>query len=156
MNLTRNCPIEIGDILYTAVGSYGNAAMVRDRTPFLFQRHVAHIKLDKERLDPGFLEILLESRALRRQADRVAKGVAQKTVTLADLKGFSVICPPLKLQNAFTARIAEVNKLKSTYSVHLSSLDALFASLQRLAFRGDLILRSAERTDSEAELVLAG
>ena len=148
-NLTRYCPIEYGDVLYTAVGSYGNAAMVRDHRPFLFQRHIAHIKPDGSRLDPGFLEILLESRALRRQADRVAKGVAQKTVTLADLKAFSVICPPLKLQSVFTARIAEINKLKSIYRAHLSKLEGLFASLQGCYFRGEM---SAARVVPELEL----
>jgi type I restriction enzyme S subunit len=34
--LNRRCPVEIGDILYTIVGSYGNAAMVETEHPFPF------------------------------------------------------------------------------------------------------------------------
>jgi type I restriction enzyme, S subunit len=46
--LTARCPIEFGDVLYTIVGSYGNAAMVRTHEPFCFQRHIAHLNR------PGF------------------------------------------------------------------------------------------------------
>jgi len=42
--LNRRCPVEPGDILYTAVGSYGVAVPVTDEPPFSFQRHIAHIK----------------------------------------------------------------------------------------------------------------
>jgi type I restriction enzyme S subunit len=119
--LTRNCPIEVGDVLYTAVGSYGNSAVVREDTPFLFQRHVAQIKPDHSKLDPQFLEVLLESPAIRRQADRVAKGVAQKTVTLSDLKDFLIICPPLSLQRAFANRVRAVDALKADLRTHLQN-----------------------------------
>src|SRR5438128_425441 len=32
--LTRRCPIDLGDILYTIVGSYCNAAVVEEGRPF--------------------------------------------------------------------------------------------------------------------------
>jgi type I restriction enzyme S subunit len=41
--LTRRCPIEVGDILYSTVGSYGVPAVVRSPRRFAFQRHIAHI-----------------------------------------------------------------------------------------------------------------
>jgi len=83
--LTRNCTIEIGDVLYTTVGSYGNVAIVRDESKFCFQRHIAHIKPKRDKLIPEFLACMLKSTFVRQQVDRVAKGVAQKTVNLGDL-----------------------------------------------------------------------
>ncbi len=42
--LNSRCPVEVGDVLYSAVGSYGVAVPVTTDRPFSFQRHIAHIK----------------------------------------------------------------------------------------------------------------
>lgn len=136
--LTRRSPIEKGDVLYTAVGSYGNAALVVCDEKFLFQRHVAHIKPDPKVIDGCFLSYLLEATELRRQADQTAVGVAQKTVTLDALKKFSVPIPPVEIQVRFSEFVSRIDEVKSAYRAHLARLDALFASLQHRAFRGEL------------------
>jgi type I restriction enzyme S subunit len=46
--------------------------------------------------------------------------------------------PPIDLQQAFAARVAEIDALKVSHRAHLAKLNALFASLQRRAFRGEL------------------
>lgn len=136
--LTRLSPIECGDVLYTAVGSYGNAAVVDTSGPFLFQRHIAHLKPNQDKLDSVFLSYCLESKELRRQADRAAKGVAQKTVTLADIKGFEIPYPPKDLQDTFHKRISSLRGLCSSASDHYTNLASMFSSLQHRAFRGEL------------------
>jgi type I restriction enzyme S subunit len=55
-----------------------------------------------------------------------------------ELKTLSLKIPPVDLQRAFAARIAEIDKLKAHHRTHLAKLDALFASLQHRAFRGEL------------------
>lgn len=45
---------------------------------------------------------------------------------------------PLALQHTFAARVAEIDKLKAQHRAHLAKLEALFASLQHRAFRGEL------------------
>ncbi|MBI3372729.1 MAG: restriction endonuclease subunit S [Betaproteobacteria bacterium] len=136
--LTRRCPIETGDVLYTTVGSYGNAAVVTTTRKFAFQRHIAHIKPDIARIDSFFLAAMIQSPGVRRQVDKVARGVAQKTVNLSALKDLVIFCPPLTVQHEFTRRVAAVEDLKSAHRVSLTELDALFASLQHRAFRGEL------------------
>ena len=136
--LTRNCPIEIGDVLYTAVGSYGNAACVRTADRFIFQRHIAHIKPKQELIRSEYLRAVLETSDLRRQADRVARGVAQKTVTLADLKKFDIPLPPMEMQVSFCEYEDKVRKLKMAHQQSSRQLDGLFKSLQHRAFRGEL------------------
>lgn len=136
--LTRRCPIQAGDVLFTTVGSYGNTAVVSGDREFCFQRHIAHIKPDATRLDPQFCAAMLQSPGVRRQVDKAARGVAQKTVNLSDLKALRVFVPPLEKQQAFTARLDVLRSIKGVQRQSLDELDALFASLQHRAFQGAL------------------
>ncbi len=136
--LTRRCPIETDDILYSTVGSYGVPVIVKTERKFAFQRHIAHIKPEANLIDSKFLCAMLASPPLKRQADRAARGVAQKTVNLEEIRKFIIFCPPLPLQKEFAQRVEAVEKLKATHRASLSQLEALFASLQHRAFRGEL------------------
>jgi type I restriction enzyme S subunit len=136
--LTRRCPIESGDVLFTTVGSYGNTAVVSGESEFCFQRHIAHIKPNTNKLDPLFCAAMLESPGVRRQVDKAARGVAQKTVNLAELKALRVFAPPIERQRDFTAKLNAMKTLKGIQSQALCEQDGLFASLQHRAFRGEL------------------
>ena len=46
--------------------------------------------------------------------------------------------PPIELQREFARRVRAVEKLKTAQRASLAELDALFASLQHRAFRGEL------------------
>ena len=46
--------------------------------------------------------------------------------------------PPLPLQREFARRVQAVEKLKTAQRASLAELDALFATLQYRAFRGEL------------------
>ncbi len=59
-------------------------------------------------------------------------------INVGRLKALKIIAPPLDLQRAFAARIAEIDKLKVAHRAHLEKLNTLFASLQDRAFRGEL------------------
>ncbi len=139
MRLTSRCPIETGDILYTTVGSYGNAVSVKESYPrFAFQRHIAQIKPKRDCIESRFLEVMLDSSLGRQQADRLVRGVAQKTLNLADLKKFQVLLPPLSLQRRFASIVEAAERQKARLRAHLDELDALFSSLQSRAFNGEL------------------
>jgi type I restriction enzyme S subunit len=49
-----------------------------------------------------------------------------------------VIVPPISLQREFARRVTTVEKLKTAQRASLGEMDALFASLQHRAFRGEL------------------
>lgn len=51
---------------------------------------------------------------------------------------YPALCPPLSLQKEFAERVEAVEELKKSHRASLSELDALFASLQHRAFRGEL------------------
>ena len=57
---------------------------------------------------------------------------------MTQLRNFRLLMPPLDLQHEFARRVGAVEKLKTAQSASLAELDALFASLQHRAFRGEL------------------
>lgn len=57
---------------------------------------------------------------------------------MTQLKEFPLLIPPLELQQEFAQRIETIEQLKTTHRESLAQLDALFASLQHRAFRGEL------------------
>ncbi|MCX4177668.1 MULTISPECIES: restriction endonuclease subunit S [Paraburkholderia] len=137
--LYRRCPVEQGDVLYTTVGAtYGQAVAIGTFTKFAFQRHVAHLKPDARKVLPEFLAVVMQLPFVKRQADRWARGAAQPTINLTELRQFEIPLPTIPMQREFANRVAVVDKLKAAYKVSIAELDELFASLQHLAFRGAL------------------
>jgi type I restriction enzyme, S subunit len=121
--ISRGREPQPGLILYTAVGSYGHAALVQDQRDFGFQRHIAYILPDSEKVNSEYLVSWLNSSQCKAYADKVALGNAQKTVTLGELSKFPVILPSLEEQNLIISTVesgeyrirkeeAYLNKLK--------------------------------------------
>lgn len=137
LQLTARCPIEQEDVLYSTVGSYGVPAIVRTSEKFAFQRHIAHLKPDHALVHPEYLRAALASPDVRRQADRIARGVAQKTLNLDEIRRFWVLLPPLAAQERFATVVAAINQSRAKAEAHLDHLDILFASLQSRAFAGE-------------------
>ena len=99
---------------------------------------MARLKPDTKKIVPSFLGTIMQLPVVKQQADRWARGVAQPTVNLKELREFVVPLPPIELQREFACRVRAVDKLKTVQRASLAELDALFASLQHRAFRGEL------------------
>lgn len=134
IELTRRCPIELGDILFTIVGSYGNAAVVKTKEKFSFQRHIAHLKPDFNKVVPTFLVTALESPFMKSQIEKSVKGVAQKTLNLSELKYLETIFPPLPLQQKFASLAEQVEQLRNKQRASEKELENLFGSLMQRYF----------------------
>ena len=136
--LTKNTPIEVGDILYTSVGSYGNPAIVLEERKFAFQRHIAHLKPKSELINVDFFHSMLLSPYVKRQADKYAKGVAQKTLNLKEIKNMMGFLPPLSLQFEFAKRARHIVQQKYLAQQSFQKSEELFNSLLQRAFKGEL------------------
>lgn len=68
----------------------------------------------------------------------ITSGSSVPQLNKQDLQPLPVPLPPLELQQTFATRVAAVERLKELYRKHLADLDALFASLQHRAFKGEL------------------
>ena len=138
LKFTKSTSIEKGDILYTSVGSYGNSAIVETDNEFCFQRHIAHLKPNHENIDVSFLNVQLQTDFIKKQADRLAIGVAQKTLNLKAIKIIQIIFPTKKIQIEFSKRILALNNSKFIVQQCLKRSEELFQSLLQKAFKGEL------------------
>jgi len=92
------------------------------------------------KVEPLFVWALFQTPALRQEIERRATGTSgsMKNISQEKLYGIRTLLPPLAVQQEFVRRSRAVEKLKSAQRRSLAELDALFASLQHRAFRGEL------------------
>lgn len=93
-----------GDILYSVVGSFGIPVRIKENTPFVFQRHIAILRPNEEKVDSRFLFYSVLSPLFFAKADAVAVGAAQRTISLSALRNLDIALPPLETQR----KIADV------------------------------------------------
>lgn len=135
--LNKRTPIEIGNILLTTVGSYGNPAIILNESPFAFQRHIAFIKPNHKVINYTYLFGLLLSPLVKNQIDKLVNGVAQKTLNLSDLKKLKIWTPPLELQEKYSKKLNSIESGLIKLDSGISTV--LFNSLLQKAFKGELI-----------------
>ena len=136
---TKRCKPERLDILYTKVGAtYGRPAIVETDQEFSLYVSVCIIKPRKDIIDPYFLAAAMGTSAVKNQADRRIKGIGVPDLHLDQIQSFLIPLPAMSRQREFARRVSAVEKLKTTQRQSLAELDALFATLQNRAFKGEL------------------
>ncbi len=132
--LKENRKARIGDLLYTVTGSYGIPVIVKTDKQFCFQRHIALLRPNIEILSTIFLYYWMLNDGVKFMADKVAKGIAQKTVGLNSIRKFSCILPPLPLQHLFAHRIEQIEHQKAEVQKAITDLETLLASRMQYWF----------------------
>ena len=127
--LIKRTPIEIGDVLLSIVGSYGNPAIVRTPKAFCFQRHLAYLKPNRCKVSSEYLHAAFLTPNVKAQIERKVKGIAQKTLNLSELKSVIIPLPPLALQNEFAAFVEQLDKSKVALQKSIDNIDTLVKSL---------------------------
>lgn len=131
----RSRPVPRGTVVMAVSGNIGLVSRLAIDA-CVHDGFVAFAGLDESKCEPGFLLATLHlSKALH---DKNKAGAIFINLTTTDIKAMSLPLPPIQLQRDFARRIAAVEKLKATHRASLAELDALFASLQHRAFRGEL------------------
>src|SRR5690606_28106041 len=89
---------------------------------------------------PGFVATLFQRPSFRRMISDRGTGSSGSMKNISQGKVLSVPLgvPPVELQERFESLRVHVDSLKSDHRFALAELDALFASLQNRAFRGEL------------------
>ena len=101
---------QVGDILYSVVGSFGIPVLIKEEKPFVFQRHIAILR-PNERINSAFLFYTMLTRDFYAKADAAAIGAAQRTVSLTALRGMEITVPPLEVQEAIASRLSAYDNL---------------------------------------------
>jgi type I restriction enzyme S subunit len=101
---------EPGDVLYTKGGTTGVARVVD--LPFKFQVwvHVAVLKVNKRRVAPAYLALVLNSPRCYEQAQLFTRGATNQDLGLGRMKGIWFALPPLTEQNALLGEVTDSTK----------------------------------------------
>ena len=136
--IRRRCEPSLGDVLISCSGTIGRVASVETNEAFALVRSAALVRPRRSAVGYKFLEHYLRTPALKARMIRRANASSQDNLFQGQIRQLPVYLPPLSLQHELARRVAAVEKVKSTHRASLSELDALFASLQHRAFRGEL------------------
>lgn len=99
------------DILYSVVGSFGVPVLIKENLKFAFQRHIAILRPDTEKIFPAFMYYCILARDFYLQADSVAIGSAQRTITLGALNNMQLSLPPLPVQQRIASILSAYDDL---------------------------------------------
>jgi len=127
-----------GDIILSREGTVGVAAIVTPEMKVCMGQRLVQLRPSASILTSEFaLQHLLYVLSPIRLS-RLMVGSTSQHLNVKELKELKVPLPPLPLQQEFARRIEAIEQLKATHRESLAHLDALFASLQHRAFRGEL------------------
>jgi type I restriction enzyme S subunit len=130
------------EILVSCVGSIGVVALANESVKgFNIARAVARIPL-AESTDRLFMAAYLNTDFVQRYFTNELRTVSQPTLNIKQITETTVVLPPIALQQEFARRVGAVEKLKTAQRTALAEQDALFATLQHRAFRGELCRKS--------------
>jgi type I restriction enzyme, S subunit len=133
-----------GDMLMSLTGTtgkedYGNVILLNDTfSCYFLNQRVALIEPKPSVLEKHYLLHVFRNPKIRARLTIKSRGIRQANISNGDVLELQPPVPPIELQREFARRVSAVAKLKTTQRASLAELDALFASLQHRAFRGEL------------------
>lgn len=146
-----------GDVLYSVVGSYGIPVLIDFQKEFCFQRHIALLRPNTNKIFSKFLFYMLRSRNVYNQATDCSTGTAQKTVPLSGLREIHIPVPTLAEQERIVAeiesRFERADALETAVDRALNDAEKLKQAVLKKAFRGELVPQNPD--DEPASVLLA-
>jgi type I restriction enzyme, S subunit len=106
--LTKNNKPEIGDVLYTRVGSFGEAAVIEDNVDFSIFVSLTLIKPKHHILDSAFLRYYLNSKKVKTLAKKSISSSGVGNLNVGTVRKFPIPIPPLEEQQRIVAILDEV------------------------------------------------
>jgi type I restriction enzyme, S subunit len=130
--------VEAGDIVMSIRATVGTTALVPP------ELDGANLTQGTGKISPSvktdrlYLLNFLRASGTQHWISLQIKGATFREITLTRLRELPVAVPPITLQREFARRVTAVEALKTAQRASLAELDALFATLQYRAFRGEL------------------
>lgn len=131
---------QLGDVLYTLVGSFGIPVVVNSKRQFCFQRHMALLRpID---VSPQFLWYILQTPEMYDKASSIATGTAQLTIPIKGLRAMTILRPNIAEQveivHILDGFFARDQSAKEAAEAVLDQIDLMKKSILARAFRGEL------------------
>ena len=109
--LTKKNKPQIGDILYTRVGSFGEAAVVEENKEFSIFVSLTLIKPKKDILNPYFLKYILNSEKIKKKAKESTSGIGVQNLNVGAVRNFSIPLPKINLQEEIIEELNGFQKI---------------------------------------------
>ena len=134
-----------GNILYTVVGSYGIPVCIEDDKKFVFQRHIAILKPNNDIIKSRYMFHAMQSTNFKIQADKSAKGAAQKTIALSALGNMQMPVPSMDVQEKIIKVLDNFDAICTDLNIGLPA--EIEARQKQYEYYRDLLLTFAEKGD---------
>jgi len=134
----KKCRPEKGDILYTKGGTTGVAAVFDSDEEIAVWVHIALLKLKHNKVNPYWLENMLNSKYCYDQSQRYTHGITNQDLGLKRMVNIEMYLPPLQEQNKFHAAVKKIMNIASMNESYLQESENAFNSLLQRAFKGEL------------------
>ena len=105
----KNIGLQVGDVLFTRKGTFGNAAVVREgQEQAIISSEIMLLRLCKgldRQLLPDYLSLFLNSDFGYQQVERRVHGVAYYSISQPDLAEVQIIIPPFAIQEQMAEKV---------------------------------------------------
>jgi type I restriction enzyme S subunit len=133
--------VRTGDVLFNRTNSVdlvGKTGVYRETKPMAYAGYLIRLRVTKEN-HPEFLSAFLNSAYSKAMLRGMCKSIiGMANINATEIQAMKIPQPPISLQREFARRVTAVEALKTAQRASLAELDALFATLQHRAFRGEL------------------
>ncbi|RMA78617.1 type I restriction enzyme S subunit [Metamycoplasma subdolum] len=122
LSLRKRTNLEINDVVITSVGTIGEVATIKCHPYFEFQRSVALIKPNSNKIMSKYLEYYLISGKGQREIKSRIKGVAQPCLFLNDIKNIEISVHKYNDQRHIVNTIGTVDDLIENYQKQVEKI----------------------------------
>ncbi|WP_347094066.1 restriction endonuclease subunit S [Sphingomonas parapaucimobilis] len=130
-----------GDLLFNRTNSkelVGKTAVVDSDEPMAIAGYLVRVRTN-ERGNPHYISAFLNSRPGKAILQNMCKNiVGMANINAQELQDIAIPIPPVTLQEEFAKKLGMINQRRALYEKAIGESEALFASLQHRAFRGEL------------------
>lgn len=107
-DLIKRCNPEFNDILLTKIGTTGIAVTIDTEKEFSIFVSVALLKLVKNKVNPKFIENLINSPLVKKYSKEGTEGVGNKNLVLRKIREYIIPLPPLEEQKRIVEKIDQL------------------------------------------------
>ncbi len=135
-----------GDILYTRVGSFGEAVVVNVDFDFAIFVSLTIMRVKPEIINNHYLSNLLNSAYVKQVANEKARGIGVRNLNVSDVRKYLIPIPPLKQQEKIikvldisSSLIEKQKELIENYDLFLKSkFIEMFGNIKNNSFNFDI------------------
>lgn len=139
LEFSKRYKANVGDIVFSRVGSYGRSVIVNTNEQFCLGQNTVFLA---PRFNGYYFYYFLNSPIAKEQIDKMVSGSTQPTVSLKSIKSILIPIPTEAKQAEVVQQLkifeSKINRLEVIYRQKSNSIDELKKSILQKAFSGEL------------------